>query len=57
MKEKMGVGKKAGIQVLPILKTQGLDFPDGPVVKYPPTDAGDTGSIPGPGRSHMSWGN
>ena len=27
------------------------------VVKNPPVNARDTGSIPGPGRSHMSWGN
>ena len=32
-------------------------FPDGPVVKNPPYNAGDTGSIPGPGRTHMPWGN
>jgi len=30
-----------------------LGFPGGPVVKNPPANAGDTGSIPGPGRSHM----
>ena len=29
------------------------DSPDGTVVKNPPADAGDTGSIPGLGRSHM----
>ena len=29
------------------------DFPDGAVVKNPPANAGDTGSSPGPGRSHM----
>ena len=29
------------------------DFPGGAVVKNPPASAGDTGSIPGPGRSHM----
>ena len=30
------------------------DFPGGTVVKDPPANAGDTGSIPGvPGRSHM----
>ena len=29
------------------------DFPGGTVVKNPPANAGDTGSIPGPGRSHM----
>ena len=28
------------------------DFPGGPVVKDPPPKAGDTGSIPGPGRCH-----
>ena len=31
------------------------DFSGGPVVNNPPANAGDTGSIPGPGRSHMSW--
>ena len=30
------------------------DFPGGTVVKNPPANAGDMGSIPGPGRSHMS---
>ena len=34
-----------------------LDFPDGPVVKNLPTNAGDTGSIPGRGRFHMLHGN
>ena len=34
-----------------------LDFPGGPVVKNPPADAGDTGSVPGPGRSHMPLSN
>ena len=29
------------------------DFPGGTVVKNPPANAGDTGSIPGLGRSHM----
>ena len=29
------------------------DFPGGAVDKNPPANAGDTGSIPGPGRSHM----
>ena len=29
------------------------DFPGGAVVKNPPANARDTGSIPGPGRSHM----
>ena len=30
-------------------------FPGGAVVKNPPANAGDMGSIPGPGRSHMLW--
>ena len=30
-----------------------VDFPDGPVVENPTAKAGDTGSIPGPGRFHM----
>ena len=29
------------------------DFPGGAVVKNPPANAGDAGSSPGPGRSHM----
>ena len=30
-----------------------LDFPDGPVVKNSPVNAGGTSSIPGPGGSHV----
>ena len=33
------------------------DFPGGAVVKNPPASAGDTGSSPGPGRSHMPRNN
>ena len=33
-------------------KDLSLGFP-GAVVKNPPANAGDTGSSPGPGRSHM----
>ena len=29
----------------------------GAVVKNPPATAGETGSSPGPGRSHMPWSN
>ena len=32
-------------------------FPGGTVVKNLPASAGDTGSSPGPGRSHMPQGN
>ena len=31
--------------------------PAGTVVKNPPANAGDTGSSPGPGRSHMPQSN
>ena len=33
------------------------DFPGGAVVKNPPANSGDTGSSPGPGRSHMPRSN
>ena len=33
------------------------DFPGGAVVKNPPANAGDAGSSPGLGRSHMLWSN
>ena len=36
-----------------VFKNQLLDFPGGTVVKNPSVNAGDIGSIPGPGRSHM----
>ena len=32
-------------------------FPGDLVVKTPPAIGGDTGSVPGPGRSHMPQGN
>ena len=36
-------------------RNAGGDFPGGAVVKNPPANAGDTGSSPGPGKSHMPW--
>ena len=33
------------------------DFPGGTVVKNPPANAGDMGSSPGPGGSHMPRSN
>ena len=39
------------------IKRRNRDFPGGPVVKNLPCNARDTGSIPGPGRSHMPRGN
>ena len=40
-----------------IKKYEILDFPGGAVVQNPPANAGDTGSSPGPGRSHMLRSN
>ena len=34
-----------------------MDFPGGAVVKNPPANAGDKGSSPGPGSSHMPQSN
>ena len=33
------------------------DFPGGAVVENLPANSGDTGLIPGPGRSHMPQSN
>ena len=41
--------------VFMIRKKEPRDFPGGAVVKNPPANAGDKGSSPGPGRSHMPW--
>ena len=38
-------------------KSYWRDFTGGTVVKNPPANAGDTGSSPGPGRSHMPQSN
>ena len=38
-------------------RTRWGDFPGGSVVKNPPANAGDVGSIPDPGRSHMRRAN
>ena len=38
-------------------KKQKEGFPGGSVVKHLPANAGDTGSSPGPGRSHMPQSN
>ena len=43
----------------PKLNQEEIDrgFPGGAVVKNPPANAGDMGSSPGLGRSHMPWSN
>ena len=40
-----------------IVKSSKAGFPGGAVVKNPPANAGDMGSSPGPGRSHMPRSN
>ena len=32
-----------------------LGFPGGSVIRSPPANAEDSGSIPGPGRHHVLW--
>ena len=39
------------------IKNKILDVPSGTVQKNPPANAGDTGSIPGPGRFPMPQSN
>ena len=43
--------------VLSHFKNWGTDFPGSTVEKNRPANAGDTGSIPGPGRFHMPQRN
>ena len=40
-----------------MFKNEKKGFPGGTVVKNPPANAGNTGSSPGPGRSHRPWSN
>ena len=40
-----------------LVKTVRSDFPGSSVNKNPPTNAGDRGLIPGPGRFHVPWSN
>ena len=49
--------QKNGIEILELKNIRSGDFPGGAVVKTPPASAGDMGSCPGPGRSHMPWSN
>ena len=47
---------KKGADIV-LIKVYYLGFPGGTVVKNPPANAGDMGSSPGLGRSHMPWSN
>ena len=49
-------GEKAGYMGVSTVKIEG-DFHGGSVVKKPPANAGDAGSIPDLGRCHMPQSN
>ena len=49
--------RHSGKQFVISLKINMGGFPGGAVVDNPPADVGDTGSSPGPGRSHMPRSN
>ena len=51
------MGPESNVSFLKDRKEDTEDFPGGPVVRSLPANAGDTGSIPGLGRSHMMWGS
>ena len=46
-----------GMYNLNLIKRKHQGFPDGSVVMKLPANAGDTGLIPDPGRSHMPQSN
>ena len=50
-------GERDGEFSLRLSKIWRRGFPGGAVVKNPPANAGDTGSSPGLGRSHMPRSN
>ena len=54
MKDKHNI---LSIKVLISKTRQKGTYPGGTVVKNPPANAGDTGSIPGLGKSHMPQSN
>ena len=57
-KKKNALGSLPEKTVLSVLiKNSVLGFPGGAVVENPPANAGDTGSSPGLGRSHMPRSN
>ena len=49
--------KKTKTDKLDFIKSKNLGFPGGAVVENLPANAGDTGSSPGLGRSHMPQSN
>ena len=44
-------------KIINLIKNNFFGFPGGTVVRNLPANAGDMGSIPGPGRSHVPQSN
>ena len=57
LNKKENVDGKAEIKEIVLLKISVRGFPGGAVVKNLPANARDTGSSPGPGRSHVLRSN
>ena len=55
--EKINFQPRILYQLKIFFKNEDKGFPGGAVVENPPANAGDTGSSPGLGRSHMPWSN
>ena len=53
----LGEEPKSQTCVRKTLRKHTWDFPGGPMVKNPPANAGDTGSVPDQGRFHMLQSN
>ena len=51
------IGEKSFLVQNQSVKNGRGGFPGGAVVENLPANAGDTGSSPGLGRSHMPWSN
>ena len=49
--------RQEGMRNWPLIEKLVRGLPGGAVVKNPTANAGDTGSSPGPGRSHMPRSN
>ena len=52
-----GGGEREKPSLESVFKSLNQGFPGGAVVESLPANAGDTGSSPGLGRSHMPWSN
>ena len=53
----VGLSCESRVTCYAAIENKYRDFPGGAVVKNPPANAGDMGSIPDSGRSQMPWSN